>query len=102
MSVSYTHLASTSPPAVIFTPKQIATAYNYPNSLNSHREGHSYDGSGVTIAIATAFTYEPSDVNTFWQYFGIERPGSITTIPVDGGSTLPGYETCLLYTSRCV
>jgi subtilase family serine protease len=87
--------ASTSPPAVIFTPMQIATAYNYPNSLNSHREGHSYDGSGVAIAIATAFTYEPSDVNTFWQYLGIERAGSITTIPVNGGSTLSGYETTL-------
>jgi kumamolisin len=87
--------ASTASPTVIFTPQQIATAYNYPNSLNSHNEGHSYNGSGITIAIATAFTYEPSDVSTFWQYFGIERAGSITTVPVNGGSTQTSFETTL-------
>ena len=48
-------------PTVIFTPQQIAKAYHYPNVLTKPIKPP-YDGSGVTIAIATAFSLSPQPV----------------------------------------
>jgi len=76
---------------VIYTPSQLATAYNFPNSNNTSH-GTAYDGTGVTIAVATAFAYTQSDLNFFWSYYGISRTGSLTVVPVNGGSTTPNLE----------
>jgi subtilase family serine protease len=84
----------TSTPPVIFTPQQIAKAYNYPNVLTKPIKPP-YDGSGVTIAIATAFSFASSDVDFFWQYLKIVRTGAVTTVPVNGGSSQTGFETTL-------
>jgi subtilase family serine protease len=81
-------------PTVIFTPQQIAKAYNYPNVLTKPIKPP-YDGSGVTIAIATAFSFASSDVDFFWQYLKIVRTGAVTTVPVNGGSSQTGFETTL-------
>jgi len=78
-----------------YTPAQLATAYNFPNTNNASHGTKTYDGSGVTIAIATAYAYTASDLSFFLQYFGITRSGSITIVPVNGGSTAPDYETTL-------
>jgi subtilase family serine protease len=69
-------------PLVSYTPPQIATAYSFPNANNAHPDGKIYSGKGVTLAIATAFGYNPTDVNFFWQYFGITRTGTITDMPI--------------------
>jgi kumamolisin len=79
----------------IYTPAQLATAYNFPNLNNASHGTTTYDGTGVTIAIATAYAYTASDLNYFLQDLKITRTGSITIVPVNGGSTTPNYEPTL-------
>ncbi len=79
-------------------PLQLATAYDYPNANNQANHGHNaktYSGRGVTIAIATAETYNNSDVYGFWKQLGIERTGSITKINVNGVTQRLNIETTL-------
>jgi kumamolisin len=82
-------------PLVSYTPPQIATAYSFPNANNAHPGGKVYSGKGVTLAIAATLGYNASDVNFFWQYFGIARTGTITNIPISGSIGLidPGETT---------
>ena len=80
---------------VTYTPAQIATAYNFPNLNNASHGATTYDGTGVTIAIATSYAYTASDLDYFLQYYYITRTGAITIVPVNGGSTTPNYETTL-------
>ncbi len=67
----------------MYYPQDIATAYNFPNSNNVNNPGR-YSGRGVTIAIATAYTYLPSDVSTFWSKHDVHRTGHVINIPVGG------------------
>ena len=79
-------------------PLQLATAYDYPNANNQANRGQNvkiYSGRGVTIAIATAETYNNSDVYGFWKQLGIVRTGSITNINVNGVTTRVNIETTL-------
>ena len=76
-------------------PQLLGTVYDYPNANNQSNQGHTYSGRGVTIAIATAQTYSSSDVNGFWNQFGIVRTGSITNIPINGVSKTLNPETTL-------
>jgi kumamolisin len=77
-----------------YTPWQIATAYNFPSRLNKVHGTTTYDGAGITIAIATVYNYQTSDVDFFWNYFtAIKRTGSTTIVPVGGGSTTVNFET---------
>jgi kumamolisin len=78
-----------------YTPAQLATAYNFPNLNNAFHGITTYDGTGATIAIATAYAYTASDLDYFLQYFKINRTGSIGIISINGGSTTPNYETTL-------
>jgi subtilase family serine protease len=87
--------ATQSQPLVSYTPPQIATAYNFPNQNNGNPPRTIYSGRGVTIAVGTFFNFEPSDVEFFWQYFAISRTGSVTYIPVNGGSTVIDGETTI-------
>jgi kumamolisin len=83
-------------PSVVYTPANIATAYNFPNANNTRiGSGKTYSGKGVKLAIATAFVYDPVDVNTFWQQFHITRTGTIRNIPVVASTTVLHYETTL-------
>jgi kumamolisin len=93
---SHARRADSLPASVpIYTPAQLATAYNFPNLNNAFHGTTTYDGTGVTIAIATAYSYTASDLSYFLQYFEITRTGAITIVPVNGGSTTPNYETTL-------
>lgn len=79
-------------------PLQLATAYDYPNANNQANLGHNaktYSGRGVTIAIATAETYNNSDVYGFWKQLGIVRTGSITNININGVTQRLNIETTL-------
>ncbi|MCY0894441.1 MAG: S53 family peptidase [Acidibacillus sp.] len=72
-----------------YTPSQIETAYNY-NPL--YNEG--INGSGVTIGILTADTYNSSDIATFDQAYGLPTP-SVTDVNVDGTPSQINPETTL-------
>jgi kumamolisin len=81
---------------VTYTPLEIATIYNFPSRLNTFHGKTIYDGTGVTIAIATAYTYLTSDVDYFWTYFSaINRTGTLTNICVDGCTSTLDYEPTL-------
>ena len=72
-----------------YTPSQIETAYNY-NPLYSQ----GINGSGETIGILTAYTYNQSDINSFDQAFGLPSP-SVTQDDIDGTPTQINPETTL-------
>lgn len=79
-------LAGDGPTPTGFSPQQIATAYNWPSITET------YDGAGVTIAIA-AFNstgLSASDYDSFWSYYGLPSH-TVQVIPVDSPST--GYES---------
>jgi subtilase family serine protease len=86
------------PPAaeVTYTPLEIASIYNFPSRLNTFHGKTIYDGTGETIAIATAYTYLNSDVDYFWTYFpAISRTGTLTNICVNGCTSTLNYEATL-------
>jgi kumamolisin len=84
------------PANVIYTPWETATIYNFPSRLNTFHGKTIYDGTGVTIAIATAYTYLTSDVDYFWTYFtAIKRTGTLTNICVNGCTSQLDYEPTL-------
>jgi len=81
---------------VTYTPLQIASMYNFPSRLNAFHGKTIYDGTGITIAIETAYTYQTSDVDYFWTYFtAINRTGTLTNICVNGCTTQLDYEPTL-------
>ena len=81
---------------IIYTPPEIATIYNFPSRLNTFHGKVIYDGTGMTIAIATAFTYLGSDIDYFWTYFSpIQRTGTVTNICVNGCTSQLDYEPTL-------
>jgi kumamolisin len=60
----------------VFTPVQVARAYNFPNTL---------DGSGETVAIIElGGGYRTGDLKTYFKKMGIPEP-KITSVSVDGG-----------------
>jgi subtilase family serine protease len=82
--------------AVTYTPLEIATIYNFPNRLNTFHGKTIYDGTGVTIAVATAYTYLTSDVDYFWTYFtAINRTGTLTNICVNSCTSELNFEPTL-------
>ena len=88
-------LSSASTPLAIYTPRQIATAYSFPNVNNLYNDGSTYSGKGITLAIVPAISYASTDVDFFWEYYGITRTGSLTNIPVNGGSSVVDFESTL-------
>ena len=81
---------------VTYTPLEIASIYNFPSRLNTFHGKTIYDGTGETIAIATAYTYLTSDVDYFWTYYyQIERTGTLTNICVNGCTSTLDYEPTL-------
>ena len=72
-----------------FTPEQIANAYDFTSAYR-----HGYDGTGATLAIATAWNFNAADVNAFWNAFGAGTP-TYSIIPVGGFSRRADPETTL-------
>lgn len=77
-----------------FTPKDIATVYNFPTDLNAQAQVK-YSGKGRTIAVATAYGYKLSDVYYFWYHNGIQRTGKLINIPIGGSTKQTHVETTL-------
>ena len=68
-----------------YSPQQIATVYDWPSITNTA------DGSGVTIANATAEStnLSMSDLDTFWNQYGLPTH-TVNVIPVDGTTRSTG------------
>ncbi len=75
-------------------PKDVANVYNFPNALNRSAKVN-YDGTGRKVAIATAYTYNQSDVDNYWKQYGIVRTGTIRNIYIKGQATQADGETTL-------
>jgi kumamolisin len=64
-----------------FTPPQVASAYDYPTTVN---------GQGQCIAlIELGGGYNDSDIQTYFGQLGITPP-TVVAVPVDGGTNSPG------------
>jgi subtilase family serine protease len=83
------------PQTISYTPPEIATIYNFPSRLNTFHGKTIYDGTGTTIAIAAALTYLTSDVDYFWNYYQINRTGTLTNICVNGCTSTLDFEPTL-------
>jgi len=79
----------------IYTPFQIATAYNFPSLNNGNHGKTTYDGSGTAIAVVAPYTYDAAAASFFFQYYGLNRTGSLTTVAVNGGSSTVTFEDTL-------
>jgi kumamolisin len=77
-----------------FTPAQIAAAYNF---IPLYERGLRGDESrAATIAVATAFGFNPSDATGFWQTLGVDRDmRRVEVIPIGGVATRNIDETTL-------
>ncbi len=75
-------------------PKDIATVYNFPNA-NNRNATVKYDGSGRKVAIASAYSYNQSDIDGYWKQYGITRTGTVRNIYIKGQSTQADGETTL-------
>jgi kumamolisin len=72
-----------------YSPLQIATAYDWPDITNTA------NGAGVTIAIATAFTYRSQDIQKFWSTYGLPTTHTLTNTPINGTTNVLNAETTL-------
>ena len=72
-----------------FGPADIQTGYNEPVHVRS-----ALTGTGVTIAVETAYDYLDGDVQGYWGTFGVSRTGYLirkfVDDPVNQGLPLPG------------
>jgi kumamolisin len=75
-----------------FTPLQIATAYGWP-ALTVAAKAKA-PAAGVTVAIATAFSFRQADIEHFWSSFGVPAH-PLTVIPIDGSTRQLEFETTL-------
>lgn len=82
-----------------YGPPEVATVYNFPNA-NNRKAGTVFSGKGVTIAIASAYSYNPADVEHYWQQYGITRTGKLENIAV-GGLTLKEIDETTLDLEQC-
>jgi len=71
-----------------FSPLRIATAYDWPEITDTAH------GAGVTIAVATAFTYRPQDIQKFWSTYGLPTH-TLNNTPIDGTTRVLNSETTL-------
>lgn len=61
-----------------WAPDDLANAFQYPVQAG-------FDGTGIGIAVIIDAMPLQSDLSTFMSQYGINRTGSITSVPVDGG-----------------
>jgi kumamolisin len=77
-----------------FGADDIAKAYDFPNQ-NNPKAKTKYSGKGVTIGIATVYSYNRSDAEAYWHQYGIRRTGATTYVRVHGTSNKLDGETTL-------
>ena len=80
-----------------FSPNQIATAYGWPLGAavdQAHQLTDTTLATGVTIAIATAYNFNMSDVSHFWTQYGLPSH-TVTLIPIGGTTRRLNDETTL-------
>ena len=73
-----------------FSPLQVATAYDWPDITSAN----STAASGVTIAVATAFTYRVQDIQKFWSTYNLPAH-SLSNVAIDGVTRELNGETTL-------
>ncbi len=80
-----------------YTPQQIASAYNWPMGANTTELTDTNLASGMTIAIATAFTYRTADVTKFWSFYGLptRSASQLVNVPIDGTTNRLEGETTI-------
>lgn len=95
---SHAILKTTPAPAAVsaplpggYSPQQIATAYGWPSITSTTNGGAA---SGITIAIATAYTYRPADIQKFWSTYKLPTH-TLTNVAIDGLTTRLEAETTL-------
>lgn len=80
-----------------YSPQQIATAYQWPLGTaadQAHQLTDTALAAGVTIAIATAYSYRPADIQKFWSTYKL--PSHIlTNVAIDGATARLEAETTL-------
>lgn len=76
------------------TPQDVASAYNFPNANNKHAS-QKLSGKGVKVAIATAYGYDPKDIEAYWAQHNIKRGGRLIDKPVNGSTKKLEEETTL-------
>ena len=76
------------------SPADVAQIYDFPNANNPNATVK-LTGTGKTLAIATAHTYDQKDMDEYWKQYGIVRPGKIKNIYINGKSTTVNSETTL-------
>ncbi len=77
-----------------YWPQDIARAYNFDALYTAGIRGDTT--RAATVAIITAYGFDPADVAAFWQTFGIERTlESVHVVPVGGRTPATHDETAL-------
>jgi kumamolisin len=71
-----------------YSPQQIATAYQWPSLTDTSQ------AAGVTIAIATAFSFRSQDLTGFWSHYGLPNH-TVSVVSIDGVSRVLEGETTL-------
>jgi subtilase family serine protease len=81
-----------SSPYLFMSPGDVATVYNAPTALNTHLKAgqQTYDGTGVTIGIATDGGVNVSDVGNYRSLFKL--PPTSISIVMDGNSPGAGND----------
>lgn len=97
MMRSHTKRQESNDSNVVYSPQDIASAYNFSNAnnLHHHKNDAILDGTGITLAIVSAFNYSSQDLNDYYKRFHINHTGTITNIPVGGESSKLEEETAL-------
>lgn len=79
---TYTFGNATNGYYIFLGPADVATIYNTPTTLNPHRSGTAYDGTGVTIGIAGDSNIDLTQNANYRATFGL--PAKAATVVVDG------------------
>lgn len=76
-----------------FSPQQIATAYDWPTTTKPLLTDTTL-ASGMTVAIATAYSYRLGDVQKFWSTYKLPAH-TISNVAIDGSTARLEGETTL-------
>ena len=74
------HPNAGSGPGQTYTPGDLQTAYDWPTLYGS-------TGAGTTIGVVMSNDYLDSDVNSFWNSYGVYRSGWLGRGLIDGGGS---------------
>ena len=79
--VAHPHFRLAEQANISYTPQQVASAYQFPTGL---------DGTGQTIGlIELGGGYNDSDISGYFSSAGVNRTGTLVSVPVDGSDNAP-------------